>query len=319
MRRLTVPLAAGLLAAALLAAACAQPSDGGAASPPDHDDEALYAWAGEVADAWSASADPAAWRAGFVPLQNLTTVDGDLDEAQRRALDAGWLRSSAALPAAPPPARAVAFPDGTLDLPLVSAADAYAQVRQGDPPPCAPPPTEAPEPSPTAAGPDTAVTAGPLGDCVALTVTGATLDTTRVRTTRGVATVPAWRFTLDGTPATLVRVAVAPAAVGPPPAPAPTPTNRPPAGELVAAQHLTGVAGARLAYALGVGACDERIEPIVAERPDVVVVGGSVRRAAGVCTEQLLLHEVEVSLAEPLGDRPVFDALTGQPLVLKGG
>jgi hypothetical protein len=315
MRRLTaLPAAVALLAALGPTAACAQPPSGADPQSPDHRYEALYAWAGEVAEGWSRTADRSQWTSGFVPLQELTSVEGDLGEAGRRALRAGWLRSAAALPGLAPPPGAVVYPTGRQVVALLSAAATYAQLDQGDPQPCASAPA-APPPQPAATDPNGAVSSTWSADCTAVVVTDATLGTTRLRTTRGTATVPAWRFRIQGTKAAVVRVAVAQPGVGEQPSPAATP-NRPPDPGLVAAQQLTRIDGATLDYTLGVGACDEDITPIVAERPDVVVVGGGVRRSAGVCTDQLLIEPVGVTLAEPLGDRPVLDALAGQPLIL---
>ena len=46
------------------------------------------------------------------------------------------------------------------------------------------------------------------------------------------------------------------------------------------------------------------------------VVGGSATRSDGVCTDQLLLHEVAVTLDKPVGTRPVIDATTARVLTL---
>jgi hypothetical protein len=45
-------------------------------------------------------------------------------------------------------------------------------------------------------------------------------------------------------------------------------------------------------------------------------VGGSVIRSAGVCTEQLTLHPMTVTLDARLGSRPVLDAGSGQALTI---
>ena len=52
------------------------------------------------------------------------------------------------------------------------------------------------------------------------------------------------------------------------------------------------------------------------ERDDLVLVGGGVTRTREVCTDQLLIEPVTVTLDEPLGARPVLDALTGQVLIV---
>ncbi|TDC29833.1 hypothetical protein E1166_29610, partial [Micromonospora sp. KC213] len=82
----------------------------------------------------------------------------------------------------------------------------------------------------------------------------------------------------------------------------------------VAPAQLRDVDGATITYLLGVGACDTGITPLVQEHDDVVVIGGGVVRSTGVCTEQLVLEPVTVTLAAPLGTRPVLDVLTGRVL-----
>jgi hypothetical protein len=139
-------------------------------------------------------------------------------------------------------------------------------------------------------------------------VRGVSLDSMELRTSRGVATVPAWRFDV-GDGRAVLRDAVA--EPGSTPAPAATPTNRSAPPEMVAAHDVTSVEGVELHYRLGVGACDQDVTPIVAERPNVVVVSGGVRHGTGTCTDQLLLSPVIASLSEPLGDRPVVDARNG--------
>ncbi len=212
-------------------------------------------------------------------------------------------------------------------MPLVSAAEAYAQLDQGDPPPCAgrpkkPGPTGGPgrpKGGPTIEpGPDGWVTSpADPGACIPLTVTAVRLGTAPMRTSRGVADVPAWLFTVSELKTPVARLAVAPTAVtAVPEGVAPT---RPAPDGVVGTQDLAAPAeDARLTYRLGVGACDTGITPLVLERDDVVVVGGGVARSTGVCTNQLILHPVTVTLRAPLGVRPVLDVLTGAPLVVGG-
>jgi len=464
MGRLRVAVLGCVASGALALTACAAPGsgvgDGGGAASPDHDYEAVAQWAAEVADAWSSAPRGDTWQRGYVPLQDPVVVKGTLTDAEKQALVAGWWRSVVALPPARPPDGAVTFPDGTMTVPLLSAAEAFRQMDLGDPPPCSSPatpplpgsgatPPDAPgggsapntglpgrgpnaglpgstgggagglpagtgdaagwtsggavgspagvdrgagwpggesaglptgtgggagspgggdtarlaevddggagwvggggviavppgvggggagssggagaavvvpvraggahagPPVPLAtSGPDTSVSTPATGSCAELTVSGVSLGTTEVRTSRGLATVPAWRFEIGGGRA-VFRVAVANPA--PAPSPVPTPANRPAPSELVAVQDVTSVKGKEVEYRLGVGACDHDITPVVVERPDVVVLAGGVRRGEGICTDQLLLEPVTVTLDEPLGDRPVLDARNGTLLTL---
>jgi hypothetical protein len=157
---------------------------------------------------------------------------------------------------------------------------------------------------PTATGPDTG-TSTTIGSCVPLTVTGAELGTVSIRTSRGEAHVPAWLFTVDQLSRPVARVAVAESAVAPVPSAAAFEPGELPRS-LVTAQDILDVDDARLTYRLGVGACDTQIAPLVAEYSDVVVVAGSVVPGTGICTDQLLLAPVTVTLAAPLDARPVL-------------
>jgi len=306
----------------LTLAACAQTGHdtvGSVGASPDRW-AAFQQRADEVAKAWLGATDPTAWRKGYVPLQHPTVLVGDpaFTEDTKQAFAAGWYRHEVTLPTGGTTRGTIRFRDGTLDVPLLSAAEAYQELDQGDPPPCVRRPASPPDvgaPASPGSGPDTPVASDAGGSaCIPLTVTAATLGTVTLRTSRGEAQVPAWIFTIEELKGKVARVAVAPSAVGD--LPDPVPPANPPAADLVAAQDVTGVDGTTLTYRLGVGACDVDVRPLVREHPDVVVVGGSVTRSPGVCTEQLLLRPVSVTLDAPLGDRPVLDAVTGQLLTL---
>jgi len=304
----------------LLITSCAGtgPGQPGASSePPSQPTGEFERRAAQTAQAWRAAPGKEVWRTGFVPLQDLTVLPGDprFSEETKQAYVAGWFRTARPLPSQAPAQGSVRFPDGsTLSVPLVSAAAAYGVLDQGDPPPCREPASVAQQ---TTTGPDGSVSYTVPNTCTALLVTGATLGTVKLRTSRGEATVPAWLFTVRELATPVARVAVAPSAI------AAKPTlqlpDQPNNAGLVAAHDLTAAKEATLTYRLGVGACDKNITPLVYEQDDVVVVGGSVTRSDGVCTDQLLLHPVTVTLKSPLGSRPVLDALSGQVLTLTVG
>lgn len=294
----------------LLLAACGQ-ADGTdpAGSGADPRQAAFNERAAAVAEAWRSVAGKAA---GFVPLQDPTVLIGDpgFDDDTKQAFAAGWYRDGIKLPTDTPPEGSIRYPDGEQRVPLISAAAAYRQLDQGDPPPC----TGRPAPPPTSAGPDGSVSSGAGTSCVSLTVVAAELGTVPVRTTRGEATVPAWIFTVEELQAPVARLAVAPAAVQAVPE-VPVPGGELPR-DLVSAQDLTGVAGAALTYRLGIGACDTAPTALLWQDEEVVVLGGAVTRTDGICTEQLLLEPVTVTLDAPLGSRMVLDAVSGQPVPL---
>ncbi|MEU4776746.1 hypothetical protein [Micromonospora sp. NPDC023633] len=318
MRRTAALLGLPLL---MIVAGCApagsDPADGPGDSDPRRD--AFAQRATEVADAWRPLP---AWKSGYVPLQDPTVLVGDpgFTEETKVAFHSGWYRDQVALPEAKPADGTIRFPDGTLTVPLVDAATAYGQLDRGEPPPCPGRPKDPAGPKlpgggPTIEpGPDGPVSSAPQTACVPLTVTAVKLGTAPVRTSRGEAQVPAWLFTVEELAAPVARLAVAPQAVTAPPEPAP-PARPAPEG-VVGAQDVQSVDGAELTWRLGVGSCDTGITPLVQERDDVVVVGGSVVTATGVCTAMLKIEPVTATLKAPLGGRPVLDVLTGAPLRL---
>jgi hypothetical protein len=336
MRRILALLGLPLL---VVASGCAPSGTGptGGGIPADDRAEAFRQRAAEVAQAWRPDR---AWRDGYLPLQEPTVLLGDpgFTPQTEAAFRNGWYREQVEIPATGPAEGTIRFPDGTLTVPLVGAAEAYRQLDRGDPGPCpgrpsAPPPRPKPggtgpvvEPGPDGPtvgegpyghggrpGPDDPV--GAAAGCVPLTVTAVRLGTAPVHTSRGEAQVPAWVFTVEELTAPVARLAVEPGAPASPPQGV-APTGPPPEG-VVGAQDLEAVDGAKLTWRLGVGACDTGITPLLWEDDDVVVVGGGVTPATGVCTEQLVLAPVTATLKAPLGGRPVLDVTTGAPLLLR--
>lgn len=295
-------------------AACAAPAGTPSAGAPSGDPpEAFTARAEAVAEVWTAvEAATPAWRTGFVPLQDLVIAPAGLSDEQRQAFDAGWFTLAGALPSAAGSGE-ITYASGVEKAPLLSAADAFALIDRGDPPPCEPATDR--RPASGGPGPDS-VSADDGAACTKLPVTGATLGTVPLRTSRGDATVPAWLFAVRGVSSPIARIAVAPAST----APVPSPSLAPPsagATTMKAAQSLARVAGTAIDLRLGVGACDEQITPLVHETETLIVVGGTAVSTAEMCTEQLVIHPATVTLAAPAGERPILDALTGQPLLLR--
>lgn len=318
MRRLYAPFGAAILL--LLTAACAGENAGGPPAIAPTGDAAMVfqARAAQIAEAWRAAPDAERWRTGFVPLQDLTVLterDPGFTDETKQAFLAGWFRSTVKLPGKAG-SGSVTFPDGQrMTVPLVSAASAYAALDQGDAPPCLPPgaqPAVPPTKTPgTVTGPDDNTGTLLPQSCATLTVTAARLDTVNLRTSRGEATVPAYLFTVRGLRGQVARVAVDQSAIGKSSVD-PVPDDlRPP--NLRSVQGLTRVDGTTLEYQLGLGACDVDVKPLFAEYDDVVVVGGTARTEGDVCTDQLVLKPVSVTLAKPLGDRIVLDSGTGAP------
>lgn len=312
MRRITT---LGSTIFLLLSAACGQADQTGrSADSSDPRDEEFRHRAASVASAWRDSSAYQAWDKGYVPLQDATVLPADpgFDDGTKQAFLAGWYRTEVRLPDDQPPDGVIRFQDGTLEVPLISAAEAYGQIALADPPAC---PRERPT-QPTPASPDDpdSPVSSPAMACGVLTVTDVTLGTATVRTSRGDAEVPAWLFTIDELAGPIARLAVDASAV------TPVPEFPVPDGDsswLVPAQDLTVVDDRKVTFRLGVGACDSDIQPLVFESNDAVVVAGTSRPSEEPCTMQLVLEPVTVVLAAPLGARPVLDAVTGQPLQLR--
>jgi hypothetical protein len=276
---------------------------------------AFNARAAAIDRAWrDALGGPAgqAWRTGLVPLQDLTVAPAGLTAAQQASVTAGWYATGADLSGAVPADGLVRFADGaSLSVPLQSADAAYRQLRKGDPP-CGGGIAAPASPSgPPAGGP---VGAPAVHDCAVLTVTGARLGTTTLRTSRGEATVPAWLFTVRELPQPVARAAFAATATTPvsyPDIPGPS------AGELAGlagAVRLTATGERRLDFTIGTGGCDHDPTGLVYETGDTVVIGGHAVPGTGACDGSLTYRPVSVTLTAPLGTRPVFDAVSGRPL-----
>ena len=287
MRRTVLVLA---LCAALFAGCGTAGNEPAAPHDRTFDDRATL-----VVNAWREAAASASYGQGLRVLDSLTVppASGFPDDDLAREYAGGAYKLRATLPSDVPPAGTVKRSDGTTaSVPLVSAADAFAAVHSGQ----------------------------PCGGC--LTVTGATLGTTTVRTNSGAATVPAWLFTVAELKDPVARVAIAPAALAPLPSPSP-----PAAPDALHLAQVIGVAPeqptadpagvTRLTVSLGVGGCDKGPVPRVYETNDTVVVGGlrTVPSAGQVCTDQLVVTPVQVTLAAPLGYRVLLSASSGEPVL----
>ena len=88
--------------------------------------------------------------------------------------------------------------------------------------------------------------------------------------------------------------------------PGPVQIGSAPGGAPVAWNGLR-VAGDVLTVGYGGSPCQESTGSDVDERSDRVVVTVYADRAAGACTQVLQVHTLDVRLAQPLGQRPVYD------------
>jgi hypothetical protein len=108
------------------------------------------------------------------------------DEHIERAIGGGRLKAAVPLPDARPVPATMRWEDGAAaDIPLVSAAEAFAAVLAE---PCRQTPCDQPQ----------------------LRVTAADLGAVPAQTAHGWASVPAWLFTIEDTPVRIARIAIAP-------------------------------------------------------------------------------------------------------------
>jgi hypothetical protein len=160
--------------------------------------------------------------------------------------------------------------------------------------------------------------------CTPLEITGATLTTTRIQTTRGLATAPAWEYTVKGTAVRLTRVAVdgtATVTVIPPP----WDSNDPPVGLSVESARATA-AGTRLTVGF-VGSPDPASKPcgvdytaeaVESDHAVVVIIvehpyPGPYGPNAG-CAAIGFDRSATVDLVRPLGERAVLEVKQGLPV-----
>jgi hypothetical protein len=301
MMRFIISRTAVFLVAALAAAACGSqlaappvtphvtPSTAGQNGPA-----AFVARARQVTAQWDRSHAARAWRAGLVltDASDLTPVPskGFSTGPEKLAFMSGHFRLAGVLPTGPLPGM-VRWANGTtLRLPLLSARAAFAELAAERP--CAVP-----------------------NACGQLTVTGAEPGVVTVRTSRGPASVPAWRYTVAGLGWKVSEVAVARSAFVVLPGYGPIPS----AGRNTqGVSELTAVSGNGRALRLIFigGGCDAAWGAYTYESGSTVVVGSWERSSAnGPCPAVGIGRTARVTLAHPLGTRVVLDVASGLPLV----
>lgn len=247
--------------------------------------------AGEVAGHWQRSAEREPWIAGFVPLRNLT-LQPSWERVPRwvgrSMINSAWKLETEFPAEAPAPATLRWADGGTLSVPVLTAAAAYAGLSK--------PRSFVDEEC-------------PAGGCRPLRVIAVTRGEATMPSSRGEVRVPTWEFTVKGVPEPFRRVAVDPAAMGGPP--------RPLAGgfQEVSTYEVRAPAELQLTYLHG--ACDTTHGSRVHETPEAVVVDVDVREDDDVraCPAVGKTDRIGVTLREPLGRRVVLDSSSGVPLL----
>lgn len=279
-------------------AAAADPGQTGTAPPAASQDgsAAFIARARQVTSEWTGSAAARLWRTGLVLLDPSELIPppsgaGFASGEAKDAFNSGHFKLAGTLPSRPL-SGAVRWADGsTLRLPLLTAKAAFAELATQRP--CG----------------------GPTG-CGQLAVTGARPGMVTIFTSRGQASVPAWRFTVAGLGWMVSEVAVARSALVVLPGYGPTP----PAGQNTpGVDALTKVSadGRTLTLSFIGSACDAAWGAYRYETNGTVVAGSWEKPAAGnmPCAAVGVPHTARVTLARPLGTRVILDVASGQPLV----
>ncbi|MGW3346418.1 hypothetical protein ACWDA3_24165 [Nonomuraea rubra] len=246
------------------------------------DDAARAVWT------WRTSGAAKRWRDGLLPLGGLSSAPPEVLRKVRRDEEFGW-KVAGPLPATPADGQ-VRWDDGTTRrVPVIGAREAMLKQspwEDGD---------------------------SGLPDDQSYHMTGATFTTMRLRTLRGLATVPAWRLRFSDLPGTIDQVAVDWDAVGR-------------VGDLVGEQAggrgVSGfeVLGERtLLVSYDYGVCGREPLPVqvrVSEHADVVVLGIDVPdQGGGMCAGVGMSGEGVAGLQEPLGNRVVLNAGSGLPVL----
>ncbi|MEU6429644.1 hypothetical protein ABZ860_27425 [Microbispora sp. NPDC046973] len=271
-----VRLAAILLAAVLLL------SDSSGMLGPTFEENAAQA-----ISTWRTSGAAKIWRRGFVPLEDLSTMSRKVSE--RINTEYGWVVAGP-LPA-PPAGAQIRWDDGsTMRVPVIRPREALMALS--------PWPENYTFP-----------------DDEEYKLTGATFTTMRLKTTRGMATVPAWRLYFSNLPGPIDHVAVDQKAIG--------------TIEDAVGDHLAGdvsdfeVLDERtLLVDYEYGACvgEEPFDVTLraSERPDVVVLGLEMPyRGYGICAGVGASGQDVIRLNEPLGDRVVLDEVSRLPVLCR--
>jgi hypothetical protein len=303
MMRLTISRAAVVAVAALAVAACgsqrAAPPAVGQATPPaagQNGPAAFVARARQVTARWDRSAAARIWRTGLVLMDasDLTPVPsgaGFSSQQEKNAFGSGHFKLARTLPAGPLPGL-VRWANGrTLRLPLLTARAAFAELAVQRP--CG----------------------GPHA-CGQLTVTCAQPGAVTVRTSRGLASVPAWRFAVAGLGWRVSEVAVARNALAVLPGYGPIPAagqNTPGVNALTA----VSADGRTLTLSFIGSACDAAWGAYRYQSNATIVVGSLEKPSAGnaPCLAVGMPRTARVTLSRPLGTRVILDVASGLPLV----
>jgi len=262
------------------------------ARPTPDADSASLPWARAVLDRWEQAVNSAP--DGSIAFTGFVSYGGgwrgrDADD-QKSAFLSGRIEASVQLPTDIPPPRDVAWDDGArATVPLISAADAFDELRRG-------------------------LVGGGCPECRPLEVVAARLITRGAETSRGWADVPAWEFTFTRRDSPIVpvthvavrdRIDVRPREDVP--------------------HFLSYALGTPTSTSLTVGFSDSACGPedftaeaveselgvVVLVQPDPPPDPDATPR---ICIAMAVGRTADVELEAPLGSRTVLDPVSGQPI-----
>jgi hypothetical protein len=268
----------------------------------DPDNARLHDQANAALARWADAAAKAGNATDFSPVGDLTGQVGDWEAAvgdnNKSALMSGVITASPPLSMQQPPDGQIRWPDGSSEsAALMTAADALTAIQKDGVQPC-----------PT---------------CTPLEVTDAKLVSGQIQTTKGLATVPEWAFTIGGTNVVVTRVALEQAVTVVPP---PWDSSNPPVGLSVERAQIA--ADDKTLTAFFVGAPDDASKPCgedyTAEGVEsdlAVVIIIHVRRnpTPGACDAVGAERTATVELQKPLGSRAVLEVQQGLPVSVTHG
>lgn len=257
---------------------------------------AFDALARQEAVAWARSPLAKAWRTGLVVLSTddlSAGPSGGFPSGQaKESVGNGDLVFTGSAPTGTP-ACVVTWPGGaTMKVPVLSEARTFSELTSSrDCPACATTP---------------------------LDVTAAKPTTLAVGTSRGIAQVPAWAFTLKGVSGPIIQAALPPGSyVIPGSTGSPSSARLAPLGKEFTGALSSAVSadGRTLTLRLFGGVCDTTWGGLETEVGGAVVIGGweNDPNPNAPCAAVGVFLSTTVRLPAPVGDRVIIDASTGQP------
>jgi len=270
----------------------------------------LHRQAQEALTRWDAAVAAGSGGVGFVLVGEPTLFVGNdwgpnIDGGNAKmAWGAGLFVTATPLASESPPDGKIEWQDGTTHaVPVISAAQAFADMKAAGTAPCP--------------------------DCTPLQITGARLTTATFQSSRGPTQAPAWEFSLKDTDVKMDQIAVRGQLTTPT---VPSPNDQTPGGQVAQpwigppVQTATVDAGGMTLTVTVVGApdagdkpcgADYTAEAVESDTAVVVIVYEHRNALPAACTAVGAYRTAQVALARPIGARTLID-LQAQPISVVG-